>query len=132
MQMFLVTVSKHIKYISIDPIKERSRYQVFISLDKVFKTYNKADFRIHTVYADPEFGFMQDSVANLDVDMVIDDARNSADDPNINVAIAQEHVPEVERMIRVIKERYRSLWHRMPYKAMPIVMIQEAAVTIVK
>ena len=25
MQMFLVTVSKHIEYISIDPIKERSR-----------------------------------------------------------------------------------------------------------
>ena len=64
--------------------------------------------------------------------MVIDDTRNSADDPNINVATAEEHVPEIERMIRVIKERYRSLWHRMPYKAMPINMIQEAAITIVK
>ena len=42
MQMFLVTVSKHIKYISIDPIKERSRQLVFVTLDKVFKVYNQA------------------------------------------------------------------------------------------
>ena len=123
MQMFLVTVSKHIKYITINPIKERSQHLVFVTLDKVFKIYNKAEFRIHTVYTDPEFRFMQDPLANLDVDMVIEDERDSIDDPNINVAATQEHVPEIERMIRVIKERYRSLWHRMPYKMMSIIMI---------
>ena len=41
--------------------------------------------------------------------MVIEDERDNVGDPNINVAAAQEHIPEIERMIRVIKERYRSL-----------------------
>ena len=86
-QMVLVTVSKNIKYISIDPIKERSRKLVSVTLDKVFKTYNQSEFRIHTVYAYPEFVFMQDPLANLDIDMVIDDARDSVDEPNINVVL---------------------------------------------
>ena len=75
---------------------------------------------------------MQDPLVNLDIDMVIDDARDNNDEPNINVAAAQEHIPEVERAIQVIKERYMSLWHKMAYKSMPIVMIQEAVITIVK
>ena len=36
---------------------------------------------------------------------------------------AQEHVSEVERSIGVIKERFRSMYHRLPFQAMPKAMI---------
>ena len=131
-QMFFVTVSKHIKYITIDPLAERSRKLVFLTLDKVFRVYNQADFSIKTVHGDPEFGFLRDPMMNLDIEMVIDDNRNEIPDPEVNIMAAQEHVSDIERVIRVIKERYQSLWHRLPYKAIPLVMIQEAANLVVR
>ena len=75
--------------------------------------------------------FMTDVINNLDVDVILEDSQ-ATNDVNINVMAAQEHVSDVERCIRVIKERYRCLWHRLPYKAMPKVMIQEAAKHVVK
>ena len=44
---------------------------------------------------------------------------------------ANGHVPEAERNIRFLKERIRSTFHRLPYKALPIkvmkVLVMEAA-----
>jgi hypothetical protein len=33
----------------------------------------------------------------------------------MNYANTQEHVPEIERSIRVIKERFRASFHRLPF-----------------
>jgi hypothetical protein len=38
---------------------------------------------------------------------------------SMNVANAQEQVPEIERFHRVIKERARAMFHRLPYQALP-------------
>ena len=53
-------------------------------------------------------------------------------DLDMNVASAQEHVPEIERAIRTIKERYRATYHRIPFNTMPKVMIKAAAFDIIK
>jgi hypothetical protein len=37
----------------------------------------------------------------------------------MDVANAQEHVPEIERSHQVIKERARAMFHRLPYQALP-------------
>jgi hypothetical protein len=37
----------------------------------------------------------------------------------LNIASKEEHVPEVERQIRVIKERVRSIVQTLPYSKMP-------------
>ena len=44
-------------------------------------------------------------------------------DIELNCASAQEHVPEVERTIRTIKEWYRLMFNCIPYKAIPRVMV---------
>ena len=36
----------------------------------------------------------------------------------------QEHVPEAERNNRVIKERFRAAFHRLPFKKMPKIMVK--------
>jgi len=84
--------------------------------------------RVKIIHADPEFAFMKNEMDTLDIE-VIPEARMA---PDTNVMAAKEHVSEIERTIRVIKERYRSLWHRLPYKTMPKLMIEEAAVNVVK
>ena len=40
-------------------------------------------------------------------------------DIEMNYASAEEHVPEAERNNRVIKERVRAAFHRLPYTAIP-------------
>ena len=43
---------------------------------------------------------------------------------DLRCVAAQEHVSEVERSIRVIKERFRSVYHRLPFQRMPKLMIR--------
>ena len=42
----------------------------------------------------------------------------------MNYTNASNHVPEAERNNRTIKERIRAAYHRLPYKAIPRVMIR--------
>ena len=42
-------------------------------------------------------------------------------------AAAQEHVPDIERTIRTIKERFRCQYARMPFKRIPILMVEKLA-----
>jgi hypothetical protein len=48
-------------------------------------------------------------------------------DVDTNFTNAQDHVPEAERNNRTIKERIRAAYHRLPYKAIPRIMIRYLA-----
>jgi hypothetical protein len=39
--------------------------------------------------------------------------------PRLNLTIANKHVPEIERKIRVIKERVRAVMYGMPFNLVP-------------
>ena len=43
----------------------------------------------------------------------------------LNTASASEHVPEIERHHRVIKEQARACCHSLPFKMIPKIMITE-------
>ena len=42
--------------------------------------------------------------------------------PKVNLASSSEHVPEIERRIRVVKERSRSIRHSLPYNKIPVLL----------
>ena len=88
--IFLVTVSKNIKFITIKCIPSQSKSLLCEAFDQTFRVYNKAGFRIDTIYVDPEFKVLEHVFIDNDITM--------------NYATAQEHVPEIERTIRTIKE----------------------------
>jgi hypothetical protein len=48
-------------------------------------------------------------------------------DVDMNFTNAQDHVPEAERNNRTKKERIRAAYHRLPYKAIPRIMIRYLA-----
>jgi hypothetical protein len=48
-------------------------------------------------------------------------------DVKMNFTNAQDHVPEAEQNNRTIKERIRAAYHRLPYKAIPRIMINYLA-----
>ena len=76
---------------------------------EIFAIYNKAGFRIVEIRADNEFHAVLNRVQELFR-------------VHINYANPQEHVPEAERNNRVLKERIRAAYHRLPYQQLTRVM----------
>ena len=51
---------------------------------------------------------------------------------NLNIAAANEHVPQIEQQIQVIKERVRATCHSLPFKMMPLLMLVKMVYNAVK
>ena len=80
---FLTTVSKNIKYRTIEWLPNKTGTSYRSVLDNVFRLYNKAGFTIVTIDCNNEYkSIMNDIGDNTDVKM--------------NYASAQEHVPKAE------------------------------------
>jgi hypothetical protein len=80
--------------------------------ERAFKQfYKQRGFRVKECHGDGKFESLRAEVADLGA--------------QLNVTSEDEHVPEVERYIRTIKERARSVYNTVPFKKMPGVMIVE-------
>eukprot|EP00980_Cylindrotheca_fusiformis_P017121 scaffold5263_cov73-Cylindrotheca_fusiformis.AAC.1 len=91
---FLTTIDTSVRFRMTIPMENRSKDELFRSLDVALRYYNKADFKIKRIDCDGEFRVMMDEVQDeLDVEM--------------NYANPGDHVPEAERNNRTIKERVR-------------------------
>ena len=117
-QTFLTTISSKICYRTVEYIPDRSESALCRAFDNVFQLYNLHGFVITSIAADPEFEVLEKHMADIDIEL--------------NCCTAQEHVPQIERSIRVIKERYRTMVHRLPFNAMPRVMIVHGVMECVK
>ena len=88
---FLTTISKSIMYRTAQPLENKTPTVYRSALDKIFRLYNTAGFRIKMIKADQEFKPILDGIKDdLDITM--------------NYASAEAHVPEAERNNRTIKE----------------------------
>jgi len=52
--------------------------------------------------------------------------------PQLNLASAKKHVPDIERKIRVIKERVRAVIYSIPFNALPAWMLTHVVLFVVK
>jgi len=108
---FLATIDKTVKYRGCESLMGQTDEDHYNALDKVLRIYNAAGFRIKTIECDGLYKSMMDEVKDsLNITM--------------NYCNPDEHVPEVERSIRVIKERCRAHYHRLPFKLIPRIMIR--------
>jgi hypothetical protein len=67
--------------------------------------FDSRDNLVHTILADNEFYALKEDLENEGV--------------MVNVVAKEEHVPEVERQNRVIKEQARAIVQTLPYTAIP-------------
>jgi len=116
---FLGTVSRNILYRTCKDIKNQTCDAYRSALDNVFRIYNLAGFCIKAIHCDNEFRPLMDP---LSTDYEV----------SMNYASAQEHVPEAERNNRVIKERFRATFHRLPFERLPAIMIKILAMESAK
>jgi len=114
---FLVTVSRNIRFITATMLLDRKRKTIVQALTQVFHLYRgkghdvtdmnflEQNQPVHTILGDNEFEAIREDMAILGV--------------AVNITAREEHVPEIERQHRVIKERARAVIQTLPYRSVP-------------
>jgi len=101
--VFLTTISENLYYRTAQHVSHKNSAAYQEALSDVFRIYKDAGFCVSVIWSDNEFCPLIDDLSNVY-------------DVTMNFANPQEHVPEAERNNRVIKERVRATYHRLPYR----------------
>ena len=108
---FLVTISRHLKFITGDRLQNREVKTIVSGLLRVFSLYHKRGFKITVCNMDNEFEPLQNVMLSRTGGVPL------------NICAPDEHVPKVERAIRTIKERVRSIACTLPFISLPDIMV---------
>jgi hypothetical protein len=107
---FFHTILEWIKFRTVTPINKRSARTLLMETRAIVGMYEGRGFNVTRLEADQEFKCITNGIL-----------------PTIlNVANADEHVHEVERSIRTIKERTRCMVQGLPFRRMPKIMLRAA------
>eukprot|EP00984_Skeletonema_dohrnii_P018431 scaffold8615_cov89-Skeletonema_dohrnii-CCMP3373.AAC.1 len=93
---FLMTISKHIKFGSSDRLFNMKNETILDHFKAIVGAYSLRGFRVTIVLADGQFETMRSDIADLHA--------------HLHIVARDEHVAEIERFIRTIKERIRADW----------------------
>jgi hypothetical protein len=104
---FFVTISRHIRFPTSEFLTNKKSDTMFLAIKHVYHTYPKRGFKLKTLMLDGEFDKdgLNGEVAGLEC--------------NFNAVAREEPVPEIERNIRTIKDRSRSVVTMLPIKSIP-------------
>jgi hypothetical protein len=91
----------------VNHLADRTVTQIFKAFKVMYQYYLQRGFRITTVHAYGEFEPLKTLIESM------------PSGPMVNLASSNEHVPEIERRIRVVKERCRATRHSLPFEWIP-------------
>ena len=84
---------------------------VWAAMHQIYQMYMLRGLHIVEIAGDGEFVWIADQVASLPAN------------PTLDLAAANEHVGLIERNIRFLKEKVRSLRHSLPFEWIPALML---------
>jgi hypothetical protein len=102
---FFVTKSRDIQFTTIEFLPNRRVATVHSVLETVLNLYKSRGFIVDSLFADSEFEVLRPW------------------HPNLNTAAADEHVPDIERHIRTIKDSTRSTYRMLPFRRLPRIIL---------
>jgi hypothetical protein len=109
---FFITYSRNICLTSVNHLANRKVKTIFTAFVEIYSYYIKRGFQIKFLHLDGEFAPLQALVNE-----------HMPAGPRVNLASAKEHVPEIERRIRVVKERTRAIRHGLPFNRIPPLLL---------
>jgi hypothetical protein len=109
--VFLVTISRHLKFATIHMLANRQEKTIAKSLIQVMRVYGSRGFLVKMTHADGEFEVLCGRLADAG--------------SGLNVCSNAEHIPEIKRFIRTVKERAHCMYNSVPFQQFPILMIKE-------
>ena len=104
---FFLTLSRKICFAAVNHLSDRTIKTIFKAYEEIHKFYLNRGFHITRMHVDNEFAPLQVLIQSM------------PGGPRVNLTSANEHVPEIERRIRVVKERARSSRHSLPFNRIP-------------
>jgi hypothetical protein len=117
---FFLTLSRKICFTAVNHLGNRTVPEIFKAFKEIFQYYLQRGFRITTVHADEEFAPLTALIGSM------------PGGPMLNLASTNEHVPEIERRIRVVKERCRATRHSLPFQRIPKLLTIHIVLNAVK
>jgi hypothetical protein len=93
---FFLSLSRKITFTAVNHLANRTVPNIFKAFKEIYQYYLQHGFRITVLHADGEFGALKILIESM------------PGGPMVNLASANEHVPDIERRIRVVKERCRA------------------------
>jgi hypothetical protein len=106
---FLVTSSRGLSLVTVEYLPSRTDKHLVHTHQRVFRIYGTAGFVVQVAMMDMEFEKLRNMLPNV----------------TLNTTAACEHVREIKRKIRVIKERGRGMINMLPYETMLKLMVIE-------
>ena len=103
---FLISLSKRILFTTAEALPNRDGDTIYGAICRVIGFYRSYGHNIKELFADNEFGAVKKDIEQYN------GVRTDLATPN-------EHVPDIERNIRVVKDRTRCSIHDMPYPSLP-------------
>ena len=113
----LVTLSRNIKFGTMEAVTDRKETTLLSSIKGVISLYKKAGFKVTVALMDGEFVPLRGGLAELGI--------------RLNETSRDEHVGDVERYIRTVKERMRAIYNTLPFQKIPARLVIEMAKTAV-
>ena len=114
---FLVTRSRHIHFGTMDVLPSLQAIDIGAALRHVVNIYARGGFQVTTALMDGAFAGLHDVCNQLQV--------------TLNTTSRDEHVGDIERYIRVVKERMRGISNTIPFKRLTHNMVMELAKSVV-
>ena len=102
---FLLTMSRGVRFLTVEFLGSRQIDQIRKSLKSVMQVYHHRGFKITSLHADHEFEPLRPYF------------------PMLTTTGADDHVPDIERMIRTLKGRARSAYRLLPFKHVPRIIV---------
>jgi len=111
--IFFMTHSRMLCFTTVTHLINHKVVEVWATMHKIYQMYMLCGFHIVEIAGDRdgEFAWIADQVAFLPTN------------PMLNLAAASEHVGLIERNIRFLKEKTRSIHHSLPFECAPALML---------
>lgn len=117
---FFITLSRNIRFTTVTHLPNRTVPEIFKAFRSIFKYYFERGFQVTAVMGDGEFVPLEQHMVDL------------PGAPKLNLTSPNEHEPYIERHIRVVKERTRSIWNLLPFTHIPQPMLTYMIFYVVK
>ena len=108
---FIATISRYIRFGTVEFLRNQKTTTLTEHVKQVNRLYRQRGFRPVYALMDGQFEPLRGDLADLGI--------------QLNTVSNNEHVPEIERQIRTLKERTRAIYCTLPFRKMPHRLIIE-------
>jgi len=99
---FIMTTSRNIHFWTAELVKDMKNNRLKTSIDQLIHACQTRGCKIKEILADRQFRHIQQRIEQKGT--------------VLNICAAIEHVPEIKRYIRAVKERFRSITTTLPFE----------------